>query len=115
MEPAARSARSGSDSETLATFRAAPGEDLTTGSRRHAGAKTVSTLTMQVAGLVGTLHCWLSLLSSDFLGDGQPRKLRQNKHMPGRKEGRQGYAATPAVSSEKHVLIVREIARSGCG
>jgi hypothetical protein len=67
-ERAARCARSGSDSETLATFRAAPGENLTTGSRRHAGAKTVSALTMQVAGLVGTLHCWLSLLSSDFFG-----------------------------------------------
>jgi hypothetical protein len=115
-ELAARIARSGSDSETLATFRAAPGEDLTAGSRRHAGAKTVSALTMQVAGLISTLHCWLSLLSSDlFSGDGQLRKLRQNKHMPGRKEGRQGYAATPAVSSAKQVPGVRKIARSGCG
>lgn len=66
MEPAARSARSGSDSETLATFRAAPGENLTAGSRRHPGAKTVGALTMQVAGLIRTLHCWLSLLSSGF-------------------------------------------------
>ena len=66
IERAARSARSGSDSKTLATLRAAPGENLTAGSRGHAGAKTVSALTMQVAGLIGTLHCWLSLLSSDF-------------------------------------------------
>ena len=64
MEPAARSARSDSDSETLATFRAAPCENLTAGSRGHAGAKTVRALTMQVAGLVSTLHTRLSLLSS---------------------------------------------------
>jgi hypothetical protein len=56
IELAARGARSGSDSETLATLRAAPGENLTAGSRGHAGAKTVSALTMQVAGLVSTLH-----------------------------------------------------------
>src|SRR4026207_1462854 len=53
---AQRSARSGSDSETLATFRAAPCENLTTRSRGHAGAKAVSALTVQIAGLVGTLH-----------------------------------------------------------
>lgn len=45
-----------SDSETLATFRAAPCEDLTTRSGGHAGAKAVSALTVQIAGLVGTLH-----------------------------------------------------------
>jgi hypothetical protein len=56
MEPAARSARSGSDSETLAALRTTTCEDLTTGSRGHAGAKAVGALTMQVAGLVGTLH-----------------------------------------------------------
>src|SRR5262245_181273 len=49
-------ARSVSDSEALATFRAAPGEHLTTSTRGHAGTKAVSALTMQVAGLVGTLH-----------------------------------------------------------
>jgi hypothetical protein len=64
IELAARSARSGSDSETLATFRAAPGQNLTASSRGHAGAKTVRALTMQVAGLVSTLHTKLSLLSS---------------------------------------------------
>ena len=53
---AQRSARSGSDSETLATFRAAPCENLTTRSRGHAGAKAVSALTVQVARLVCTLH-----------------------------------------------------------
>ena len=45
-----------SDSETLATFRAAPCENLTTRSRGHAGAKAVSALTVQVARLVCTLH-----------------------------------------------------------
>jgi hypothetical protein len=53
---AQRSARSGSDSETLATFRAAPCENLTTRSRGHAGAKAVSALTVQIAWLVCTLH-----------------------------------------------------------
>ena len=56
IEPVARIARSGSDGETLATFRAAPCEDLTTRSRGHAGAKTVGALTMQIARLVSTLH-----------------------------------------------------------
>ena len=72
MELAARSARSGSDSQTLATFRAAPGQNLTAGTRGHAGAKTVSALTMQVAGLVSTLHTTFSLLSSEEM---QLRKL----------------------------------------
>lgn len=67
MEPAARSARSGSDSETLATFRAAPGENLTASSRGHAGAKTVRALTMQVAGLVSTLHKALAAFVRDSL------------------------------------------------
>ena len=74
------SARSGSDSETLATLRAAPGENLTAGSRGHAGAKTVSALTMQVAGLVSTLHT-LSRFRLDL--QAPLRKLRQNKHMLG--------------------------------
>jgi hypothetical protein len=73
-EPAVRIARSGSDSETLATFRAAPGKDLTTRSRGHAGAKTVGALTMQIARLVGTLHG--ALVSTDFSEVGQLRKLR---------------------------------------
>jgi len=45
-----------SDSETLATFRAAPCENLTTRSGGHAGAKAVSALTVQIARLVSTLH-----------------------------------------------------------
>ncbi len=49
-------ARSGSHRETLATFRAAPGENLTTRSRGHAGTKAVRALSMQVARLVRTLH-----------------------------------------------------------
>ena len=53
---AQRIARTGSDSETLATFRAAPCENLTTRSGGHAGAKAVSALTVQVARLVCTLH-----------------------------------------------------------
>ena len=53
---AQRSARGSSDSETLATFRAAPSEDLATCSGGHAGAKAVSALTVQVARLVGTFH-----------------------------------------------------------
>lgn len=53
---ARRIARSGSDSQTLATLRAAPGENLTTRSGGHAGAKAVSALTVQIARLVGTLH-----------------------------------------------------------
>src|SRR5215207_2779542 len=42
---AQRLAQTGSDGETLATFRAAPGENLTTRSGGHAGAKAVSALT----------------------------------------------------------------------
>jgi len=53
---AQRIARTGSDSETLATFRAAPCENLTTRSGGHAGAKAVSALTVQIARLVSTLH-----------------------------------------------------------
>src|SRR6185503_14818605 len=45
-----------SDGETLATFRAAPCEDLTTRSGGHAGAKAVSALTMDIARVVSTLH-----------------------------------------------------------
>jgi hypothetical protein len=76
IELAARSARSGSDSETLATLRAAPCENLTAGSRGHAGAKTVSALTMQVAGLVGTLHDALAaFVSGSFSPHAQLRKL----------------------------------------
>jgi hypothetical protein len=60
-EPAARSARSDSDSETLATFRAAPCENLTTCSGGHAGAKAVSALAVQIARLVCTLHVALGL------------------------------------------------------
>jgi hypothetical protein len=76
MELAARSARSGSDRQTLATLRAAPGENLTAGSRGHAGAKTVSALTMQVAGLVGTLHDALAaFVSGSLTPHAQLRKL----------------------------------------
>jgi hypothetical protein len=53
---AQRSARSRSDRETLATFRAAPCENQTTRSGGHAGAKAVSALTVQIARLVCTLH-----------------------------------------------------------
>jgi hypothetical protein len=60
VKPAAQSARSGSHSETLATLRAAPGENLTPRSRGHAGAKAVSALAMQIARLVSTLHGGLS-------------------------------------------------------
>jgi hypothetical protein len=60
VKPAAQIARSGSHSETLATLRAAPGENLTTRSGGHAGAKAVSALAMQIARLVSTLHSGLS-------------------------------------------------------
>ena len=55
-ETAARVRAHRSDSETLATFRAAPCENLTTRSGGHAGAKAVSALTVQIARLVCTLH-----------------------------------------------------------
>jgi hypothetical protein len=74
IEPAAQIARSGSDSQTLATFRAAPCEDLTTRSRRHAGAKTVGALTMQIARLVSTLHA--GSRQGLFSERGNLRKLR---------------------------------------
>lgn len=45
-----------SDSQTLATFRAAPGENQTARSGCHARAKAVRAFTMQVARLVSTLH-----------------------------------------------------------
>jgi hypothetical protein len=105
---AQRSARSRSDSETLATFRAAPCENLTTRSGGHAGAKAVRALTVQIARLVCTLHAGDRLLRL-------ARKVRQNKHMVGAKEGRQGYAAPPAVSSARRAPGVRKIARTGCG
>jgi hypothetical protein len=61
-EPAAQRDRRAcrSDSETLATFRAAPCKNLTTRSGGHAGAKAVSALTVQIAGLVCTLHAALT-------------------------------------------------------
>jgi hypothetical protein len=62
-EGAARTPAHRSDSETLATFRAAPCEDLTTRSGGHAGAKAVSALTVQVARLVCTLHACDRLVS----------------------------------------------------
>ena len=100
-ELAARIARSGSDSETLATFRAAPGEDLTTGSRRHAGTKTVSALTMQVAGLIGTLHCWLSLLSSDFFrGLGNCESCVKTSTCRGGKKGGKGTQRLPQCQAK---------------
>jgi hypothetical protein len=69
-ELTAQIARSRSDSETLATFRAAPGQDLATGSRGHAGAKAVSALTMQIAGLVGSLHTGsCSCVSDEFFDE----------------------------------------------
>ena len=52
----ARVARASSDRQTLATLRAAPGENLTTRTGGHAGAKAVSALAMQIAGLVSALH-----------------------------------------------------------
>lgn len=89
-------ARSGSDSQTLATLRAAPGENQTTCSGGHAGAKAVSALTVQIARLVGTLHA------------GSRRKFALKQAHGGRKEGRQGYAAPSAVSSTKqHRTVIR--------
>jgi hypothetical protein len=100
-ELAARSARSRSDSETLATFRAAPGENLTAGSRRHAGAKTVSALTMQVAGLIRTLHCWLSLLSSDFFqGMGNCESCVKTSTCRGGKKGGKGTQRLPQCQAQ---------------
>jgi hypothetical protein len=74
-------ARSRSDRQTLATFRAAPGENQTTGSGRHAGAKAVNALTVQIARLIGSLHA------------GSAGKFALKQAHGGRKEGRQGYAA----------------------
>lgn len=53
-------ARSDSHRETLATFRAAPGENLTPRSRGHACAKAVSALTMQIARLISSFHAALA-------------------------------------------------------
>lgn len=59
-ESAAQLIARGSHGETLATFRAAPGENQTTRSRGHAGTKAVGALTVQVARLVSTLHGGIS-------------------------------------------------------
>jgi hypothetical protein len=82
----------GSDSQTLATLRAAPGENQTTCSGGHAGAKAVSALTVQIARLVGSLHA--GSRQENWLG-----KIALKQAHGGRKEGRQGYAAPSAVSS----------------
>ena len=49
-----------SDSETLATLRAATGKHLTAGAGGHARTKAVSALTMNFAGLISALHAEIS-------------------------------------------------------
>lgn len=56
MERGAPVRTRGSDSQTLATLRAAPCENLTSSSRCHPGAKAVRAFTMQVTRLICTLH-----------------------------------------------------------
>lgn len=115
-ESAAHCARSDSDSETLATLRAAPGKDQTTRSRGHACAKTMRALTMQIARLVGTLHCGLSLLSSDKK---QLTKVALKQAHAGAKRRAARVRSAPCSvkrgAARRQRAIVGKIARAGCG
>jgi hypothetical protein len=113
---AQRIARTGSDSETLATFRAAPGENLTARSRRHASAKTVCALTMQVAGLISTLHCWFSLLSTDFFrGMGNCESCVKTSTCRGGKKGGKGTQRLPQCQAPSKSPPSDRSLVSGCG
>ena len=115
-ELTAQIARSRSDSETLATFRAAPGKDLTTRSRGHAGAKAVSALTMQIAGLVGTLHTGsCSCVSDEFFRRRATESCVKTSTCRGGKKGGKGTQRLPQCQAQSRSRAVREIARSGCG
>lgn len=86
---AQRRARNRSDSETLATFRAAPCENLTTRSGGQAGAKAVSALTVQVARLICTLH------AGDRLSQTGQKKCAKTSTWWAQKKGGKGTQRPP--------------------
>jgi hypothetical protein len=105
-------ARSGSHRETLATFRAAPGENQTTRSRGHAGAKAVRALTMQIARLVRTLHGGISR--------GKFFSKVPLKQAHGGAERRAARVRSTSLSVKRVAAFrrrsgVRNFARPGCG
>jgi hypothetical protein len=105
-------ARSSSHRETLATFRAAPGENQTTRSRGHAGAKAVRALSMQIARLVRTLHGGISR--------GKFFSKVPLKQAHGGAERRAARVRSTSLSVKRVAAFrrrsgVRNFARPGCG
>jgi hypothetical protein len=104
-------ARSGSHSETLATLRAAPGENLTTRSRGHACAKAVSALTMQIARLICTLH-------GGARGKFASKVPLKQAHGGAERRAARVRSAPPSVKRKAAIRrpsAVRNFARPGCG
>lgn len=111
-ESAAQLIARGSHRETLATFRAAPGEDQTTRSRGHAGTKTVGALTVQIARLVSTLHGGISR--------GKFFSKVPLKQAHGGAERRAARVRSTSLSVKRVAAFrahsaVRNFARTGCG
>ena len=105
-------ARSGSHRETLATFRAAPGEDQTTRSRGHARAKAVRALTMQIARLVRTLHGGISrgkIFSKVPLKQAHGGAERRAARV------RSTYLSVKRAAAFRRPSVVRNFALPGCG
>ena len=110
-ESAAQLIARGSHRETLATFRAAPGENLTSRSRGHACAKAVCALTMQIARLVSTLHGgargkFLSKVPLKQAHGGAERRAARV---------RSAHRSVKRNAAFRRQSAVRKIARSGCG
>ena len=60
-----------SGGQNLAALRAAAGQDLTAVGSRHSLTEPMNLGTMTTAGLVGTLHTWIHLLSKINMLDSQ--------------------------------------------
>src|SRR5262249_54493405 len=61
--------------QPLAAARAASGHNLAATFGRHAGAKTMSALAHQLAGLIGPLHGWVSADIPSLGGKGRAQVL----------------------------------------
>ena len=88
--------------QAFTTLRAPTSDHLSTRTCSHARTKAVSTLTMNFARLVSTLHDESRKLDCCLLSarrEMRAQNSRENNHMVGQKKGRQGYAASPRVSS----------------
>ena len=111
-ESAAQLIARGSHRETLATFRAAPGEDQTTRSCGHAGAKAMRALAMQIARLVRTLHGGIS--RGNFFSK-VPLKQAHGGAERRAARVRSTYLSVKRVAAFRRQSAVRNFARPGCG